>query len=252
MRWIFLSPHLDDAVLSAGGLIRELSLSGIPTEIWTLTAGFPPDEPLSGFARQMHTLWGFSSGNEAVQIRRSEDHQAASILGASTLHFDFLDAIYRQGPGGEWIYPEDVSTKPHPLDADLPARIAEAVSVRLLPDDEIVSPLAVGGHVDHTLVRMAAELLERRLWFYADIPYLFNHPEQLPEKTTSLECQLKPISNEDLEFWVRAVQAYASQLSTVFSDPGEIPALLREYTQGDGGICLWRRDATGLDSPLES
>jgi hypothetical protein len=35
MRWIYLSPHLDDAALSAGGLIYEQTQAGIQVEIWT-------------------------------------------------------------------------------------------------------------------------------------------------------------------------------------------------------------------------
>jgi LmbE family N-acetylglucosaminyl deacetylase len=50
MRWIYLSPHFDDAVLSCGGLIFEQARQGIPIEIWTIFAGNPPPGPLSMFA----------------------------------------------------------------------------------------------------------------------------------------------------------------------------------------------------------
>ena len=41
MRWIYLSPHLDDAVFSAGGLIYEQTQAGTPVEIWTIMCGDP-------------------------------------------------------------------------------------------------------------------------------------------------------------------------------------------------------------------
>jgi len=39
MRWIYISPHFDDAVLSCGGLIWEQTHKGITVEIWTVCAG---------------------------------------------------------------------------------------------------------------------------------------------------------------------------------------------------------------------
>ncbi|HKI52506.1 MAG TPA: PIG-L family deacetylase, partial [Anaerolineales bacterium] len=95
MRWIYLSPHLDDAVLSAGGFIYEQTKSGTPVEIWTFMAGAPSDNEYSPFAEDLHQQWGFSSADETVQARREEANNAASLVGATTVHFDFLDCIYR-------------------------------------------------------------------------------------------------------------------------------------------------------------
>src|SRR5215212_8855307 len=96
MRWIYLSPHLDDAVLSAGGLIYEQTRSGNAVEIWTFMCGYPPPGEVSPFAEQNHTQWGFPSAEEATSARRAEDQNAAAIIGAQVLHFDFLDCIYRR------------------------------------------------------------------------------------------------------------------------------------------------------------
>jgi LmbE family N-acetylglucosaminyl deacetylase len=245
MRWIFLSPHLDDAVLSAGGLIREQTQAGIPVEIWTLMCGFPEEGVLSNFASALHMLWGFSTVEEVVQGRRTEDEQAATLLGARSLHFDFLDAIYRRDAKGEWLYPENISLDPQPSDSDLPASMAESISVRLLPDDVVVCPLGIGRHVDHVLVRAAGDLLGHALWYYADIPYLFNHPEHLAPATNGMSSVNHPVSDESLKAWTNAVQVYRSQLSTVFADPDEIPRLFREYCHQNGGITLWRSEKSG-------
>jgi LmbE family N-acetylglucosaminyl deacetylase len=137
MRWIYLSPHLDDAVLSAGGLIHDQTRSGIQVEIWTLMCGFPPEGELSPFAQKLHTMWKTSSTEETIRIRRAEDVQASGILGAKTHHFDFLDCMYRRGAGGEWLY-DNVFVQPHPEDAGLTRQIAQAVSARLQPDDVLV------------------------------------------------------------------------------------------------------------------
>jgi len=42
MHWIYLSPHLDDAVLSCGGIIWQQVQSGHQVEIWTICAADPP------------------------------------------------------------------------------------------------------------------------------------------------------------------------------------------------------------------
>ena len=97
MRWIYLSPHLDDAVLSAGGLIHDQAKSGIPVEIWTFMSGYPPEGEFSQFAELQHHMWGFPSAEAAVSTRREEDERAAAIVGASAVHLDFLDCIYRRG-----------------------------------------------------------------------------------------------------------------------------------------------------------
>ena len=108
MRWIYLSPHLDDIAFSAGGLIYDQVRAGIPVEIWTLMCGFPPgpESAISPFAQLLHFQWGFSSAEETIRLRRAEDKNAIASLGAVPVHFDFLDCIYRRGPTGEWLYTE--------------------------------------------------------------------------------------------------------------------------------------------------
>src|ERR1700690_3632044 len=179
MRYIYYSPHLDDAVLSAGGLISDQTRSGIPVEIWTFMSGVPDDEQLTDFARSMHKIWGTTSANETIQIRRAEDKQAASRVGAKAVHFDFLDCIYRRGKNGNGLYEAAVFIPPHTEDSDLPAQIAQTMVAWLKPDDIVVSELAIGGHVDHILVRKAAEMLKRKLVFDVDIPYFLNYPDDL-------------------------------------------------------------------------
>src|SRR6185436_21064645 len=104
MRWIYLSPHLDDAALSAGGLIYDQTQSGMPVEIWTFMCGDPHLKEYSPLTQTLHTQWGFADAQETVRGRRQEDHQAANILGAKAVHFDFLDCIYRRDKNGKWLY----------------------------------------------------------------------------------------------------------------------------------------------------
>ena len=239
MRWIYLSPHFDDAVLSCGGLIYEQVHGSVSPEIWTILAGNPPPGPLSEFARQNHALWGFTNGEQAVAIRREEDEAAAAVLGADLVHFDLPDCIYRRSPAGEYLYTGTVLTSPHPSDRRLHIRIATALRNELRQDDVLVCPLGLGGHVDHGLVRRAAEYLQRPLFYYADVPYVLNHPETLPAAIASFASQRYRVSEAGLDAWLRAVAAYRSQLDSLFKGTGSLSDAIRSFCGGVGGIRLW-------------
>jgi LmbE family N-acetylglucosaminyl deacetylase len=240
MRWIYLSPHLDDAVLSCGGLIHEQSRQGTPVEIWTLMAGYSWRTRVSDFAARLHADWGTGPAWRTVYLRRREDRQAARLVGARARHFRFLDMIYRRSPKGVYLYTEDVFVQPHPSDCGLPNRIAEAVGHSLELEDVLVCPLAIGAHLDHVLVRTAAEGLRRPLWYYADVPYLFQHPESLDPATRGMTSTLFPIMETGLQAWQAGISAYASQLSTLFNGDVKMPEAMRAYWGAEEGLRLWR------------
>jgi LmbE family N-acetylglucosaminyl deacetylase len=240
MRWIYLSPHLDDAVLSAGGLIYEQSHAGILVEIWTFMCGYAPEEAVSPFAQLLHNMWGFSSAEETVRMRREEDKKAAAIVGASVIHFDFLDCIYRRGADGEWLY-SDVFTPPRPEDAAIPAQIAETISPRLEPNDVLVCQLSVGSHVDHVLVRQGAELLGRSLRYDIDVPYIFYKPEELGPKSVGMKESVHSITEAGLRSWKEATLEYKSQLPVLgeaFDTPEKAQESLQSWWATYQGIRL--------------
>ena len=240
MRWIYLSPHLDDAVLSAGGLIYEQTRSGISVEIWTFMCGYAPESDVSPFAQLLHDLWGFSSAEETTRMRREEDMNAAAILGARTIHFDFLDCIYRRGANGEWLY-SDITTPPRPQDAELPSQLAAEIRKHLQPEDVLVCQLAVGSHVDHVLVRQGAELVRHPLVYDIDVPYIFYKPEELEPRSRDMEGSIHPVSEEGLARWKEAMLAYKSQipvLGEAFDSPENAQNSLQTYWAEHRGIRL--------------
>jgi LmbE family N-acetylglucosaminyl deacetylase len=240
MRWIYISPHLDDAVLSAGGLIYNQTCAGMDVEIWTLLCGFPPTEELSPFAQELHSQWGIpeATASEVVTARRAEDANAANIVGAKTIHFDFLDCIYRRGKNDDWLY-SDVFIPPHEDDEDLPARMAESISARLKPTDQLVCQLGLGSHLDHVLVRRAVELLQRPIFYYVDIPYLFKSPVELAPKIARMKANTHRITDSGLRSWQDASAAYESQVSTLFDSPEAMRAQIQQYWSEYIGIRLW-------------
>jgi len=240
MRWIYLSPHLDDAVLSAGGLIYEQTQSGLPVEIWTFMCGYAPADEVSPFAQLLHEQWGFSSAEEATRLRREEDKTAAAILGANVVHFDFLDCIYRRGANGEWLYSE-VFLPPHRDDIWIPDQIAKEISTRLQPADVLVCQLSVGSHVDHVLVRQGAELLGYPLRYDIDVPYIFYKPEELSPKSAGMKESVYFITEAGLDRWKEASLAYKSQIGVLgdaFNTPEKAQESIQAYWAERKGIRL--------------
>jgi LmbE family N-acetylglucosaminyl deacetylase len=237
MRWIYLSPHFDDAVLSCGGLIFEQSRQGLQAEIWTVFAGDAPAGPLSPLAKRCHIEWGIPDAHELVAVRRLEDQAAAAIVGAETAHFSLPDCIYRRDAAGESLYPDEVFVPFHPFDQGLDADIAAVLASELAPDDILVAPLAIGGHVDHRLARLAAERLDRPLRYYADIPYVLRRPELLAPATQAMASDLYPVSEEGLQFWIAGVAAYQTQMVMVFETETTMRLSLRAHWETRHGFC---------------
>jgi LmbE family N-acetylglucosaminyl deacetylase len=244
MGWIYISPHLDDAILSAGGLIYEQARAGWDVEIWTLFCGFPHDEDLSPIAQKLHSHWGFHSAEETVRIRREEDYRATEIVGAHAVHFDFPDSIYRRGQDGKWLY-SNTFAPPHADDAELSARIISAMFERLDHDDKIVCPLAIGGHVDHVITRHSVEAIVLNaieelgvsLWFYADIPYLLNNPSALDPIEKTMQAESWMVASKGLIAWQNGIAEYASQIPLEFESHRKMRKAISKY--GRKGIRLW-------------
>jgi LmbE family N-acetylglucosaminyl deacetylase len=240
MRQIYISPHFDDAVLSCGGLIWEQAQKGTPVEIWTICAGDAQPGPLSLLVEECHLLWGIKSAKDVVATRCIENQEAARLVGASTVNFSIPDCIYRRSPAGELLYPADVFVPIHPIEKDLAAEISTALASELQSGDIVVCPLAIGGHLDHVLTRLAAERLDCALGYYADIPYLINHPEMLGPATAHIQGTFNPVSEKGLRVWQKGIAAYATQILMLFETGEKMQEAVRIYWENQRGIQLWR------------
>lgn len=238
MRYIYISPHSDDAVFSAGGLIYEQVLNGEAVEIWNIMCGFPLEPVLSPFAQKLHRKWGNLLPGETILLRRTEDEKAGLALGSKIVHFDFLDCIYRRSDNGEWLY-SDAQAPLHLADKDLAERIAEAVFGRSEEHDVFICPLSVGSHVDHMLVRQAMELLNRPLLYYVDVPYLFHYSGELPAKTAHMQERIYTISRAGLNAWLESCSAYESQIAALFKTEQGMHSAFHTYWAKQTGIGLW-------------
>ncbi len=239
MRWVYLSPHLDDVVLSCGGLIWEQLRAGEAVEIWTICAGDPPPGSLTPYALGLHERW--QTGSSPVEERRHEDLRACQRLGAQTRHFNVPDCIYRSLPDGSPVVMSDEELFQPLKEGELPR--VESLSRELAERSgsaRLVSPLAMGGHMDHRLTRAAAEAAGRPLWYYADFPYvMMNRLDLRAWAQPGWQDFRLPVSAEGLAAWQEAVAAYRSQISTFWGGEAEMRARLAEYLeQFEGGSML--------------
>ena len=248
MQWIYLSPHLDDAALSCGGLVWEQTQAGDHVQIWTICAGDPPDGPLSPFAQSLHIRW--QTGRNAIAIRRQEDLLSCQRLYAKARHFAVPDCIYRKpvrqtagSEQAEYLYTTEQSLfgPVHPAEEILIQEIATKISQEMRTQPKLVCPLALGGHVDHRLVRKAAESLGRDLFYYADYPYLRKTATEIEQLIACGWRQLRhPISPEGLAAWQDSVAAHQSQISTFWPDENAMKLALESDLARLGGLYLWK------------
>ena len=159
-----VSPHLDDAVLSLGGLIGREVAAGRHVEVLSCFTAGPPLETIPAAQR----VFG------DYTARRDEDKRALAVLGAQHRWLDLPERIWRQPPLPGTLH---VFRTPPTMDDFSQLRaIRAAIGEQIERGVELYVPLAVGHHVDHVEVALAAlrEVLVRgafdRVRFYED-PY---------------------------------------------------------------------------------
>lgn len=240
MKWIYISPHLDDAVYSCGGFIWEQVRAGETVEIWTICAGDPPPAPFSDFVIAIHQRWG--TGDHSMPARRREDIAACSLLGATPVHFDIPDCIYRRNPlNGEPIIQREEDLWQPTLAVEYPLidQIYRQMQNQLPPSANLVSPLGMGGHMDHHLVRTALERFNQPLYYYADYPYAADENANIEDWLCGSTPYSQTISAAALHAWQEAVAAYQSQISTFWGSILELRSALEAYLKKGGGTRLW-------------
>lgn len=245
---IYLSPHLDDAVLSCGGRIWTQAQAGEGVVVITIFGGTPgPDASLSSFAREVEAHWG---QEESMERRRSEDLRALALLGAEPVHWPYVDCIYRSTPDGRFPYADEATLwgEIDPSDAAMADEVKNRIDrLAIAPAGECYVPIAIGRHIDHRIVRKAAEGSRHPLVYYEDFPYA-RDPQAVRAalKPHRWEPELIPLSEQALQAKEAAIACYASQMSTFWTSPEEMAASVRTFAEQTGSGTpverYWRRD----------
>jgi LmbE family N-acetylglucosaminyl deacetylase len=220
---IYISPHLDDAILGAGATLSAIAQLGSKITVLTVFAG----EPI-----------GISND---VQMRRQEDILACQELGVVSKHLDFLDAIYRKDGRGKNIYPTLSSVIEAPADEDELVREIGRILAPSIEKEKIIAPAGRSRHVDHQILRKVCDEYLSPFAYYDDYPYFAGSATKLVSFIPKLPRQAIKIqvNKQSLMFKAKAVDRYMSQLEFLFGSNANVHSAIMEYSNVVGGELHW-------------
>lgn len=229
---VFISPHLDDAVFSAGGLILELAEK---TDVSIVTLFTKPESSTNTLsAKKFLKISGYPKSQEKLFAeRKEEDTRACKIVGVKCIHLGFTDAMWRKkdkvGMIGKLfgnIFPEInhlypfyrlnvISGKPAKGDLATITQIKNNIAslVKEIGEAVVFCPLGVGNHVDHIITRdICAEIFPRAI-FWTDFPYNLNSKSDsnFISKMSLFPC----IWNKNLDKKKKLILEYKTQIKSV-------------------------------------
>lgn len=223
-RALLLSPHPDDLAWSLGGTVARLRDAGV--ELFGLTffgdTRYAPGDP--------------SHGTAAAPAVRAREEDAWAAWAGVRLHRSSLPDASLRG------YDDDTEMGPEP-EPDIVAAVAAELKAGLarVRPALVFAPLAVGGHVDHSAVRRAADGIDRStavLW-YEDLPYA----EGTQERYTAHPVVIDIAAHWDAK--EAGVRHYPSQL------PDEVLPVLRAHFAAVTGERLWADGAAAAARLVE-
>ena len=92
----FVSPHLDDAALSAGGIISYLAKKTNVEVITVFTECREDKHSLSALSYIKQSGYKSDQAKQLYSLRRKEDLEAFNRLGVEVKHLGFVDALWRR------------------------------------------------------------------------------------------------------------------------------------------------------------
>lgn len=224
----FISPHLDDAVFSAGDLMAYLAnyttveVVNVFTEVG--------EEPFTLSAKVYVKSCGFDNAKNLYTARRKEDAKVFKKLLVRRTNLGFVDALFRKKKQkniphflGMFI-PELLHTYPtyrlhiskgkiSQYDRGLMKELKKALSV--IPSNAYVfCPLGIGSHVDHVITRVACEKIFKKLILWSDYPYNIHGPETAHAKARKYK---KVHFSKKFSEKLKLMKQYKTQYHAVFS-----------------------------------
>lgn len=239
LSYLFISPHLDDALLSCGGLISELAPKAELTiaTVFTHAHNYPSSLSIRRFLR----LSGYGDSEELFALRRQEDKKINSELGVKTIHLGFIDGLYRLIPkcGGllgqvipetRFIYPiyswQLKRGRVSGWDQPLITQIEEELLKLIEPNMVVFAPSAIGNNMDHKIVRLACEKVFPECILWSDFPYNMWRNQYLIEVADSGYKTQKWDNN--LSRKVELIKKLKTQMNLLFPD-GSVPKVSEYY-----------------------
>ncbi|BAV08668.1 N-acetylglucosaminyl deacetylase, LmbE family [Filimonas lacunae] len=156
---LFISPHLDDVVLSCGAYIASVAGTTAAVTIASVfTSSGEQDDAVV---------------NALYEVRRNDDIRAAALLGATAIHLGFADAPLRNSHYHNFntlLFHHQLPEQELPVAERIAARLQSLVQT--LQPDVVYFPLGVGGHIDHQVVYASSKMITHAtIRWYEDLPY---------------------------------------------------------------------------------
>jgi len=200
---IYFSPHLDDVVLSCGGVLKKNQKN--------------PQLIVNVFSGQYKGLtnWDLSCGiktEDPISLRKNEDKKALHLIKAASVHLNFLDnAFLNDLKNQKRIQSDFIKIKKEVFKI-----LKENISL-----EKAFFPLGIS-HPDHFLLvkigkEIAKELKEIRkaIYFYEDFPYFYkNFKLKIPyflKEFTPIYFRI----DKEIFTKIKMIFSYKSQLSSL-------------------------------------
>jgi O-antigen/teichoic acid export membrane protein/LmbE family N-acetylglucosaminyl deacetylase len=241
---LFVSPHLDDGVLSCGALMSNLQPENEITVATVFSAAAPGRISLS--ARQYLRQCRSADPQLLYGLRQAEDQQVLTRLGVDLVHLGAVDALFRRRrhrtrlgafigrylPELSLVYPtyryHVIRQAPSRRDDELVRQVTDAVMalVAARRPRTVFLPLGLGGHVDHVIVRSIGRACPDLAVYYADFPYSDRHAE---DDAFARTHDLVPVEwSRGVENKTELIKEYRSQYPSLFPT-GVVPAVPERY-----------------------
>lgn len=230
---LFVSPHLDDAVFSAGGTLALLAREpGWEVAVWTVfTASVPAPR---GFALRCQTDKGIPPDVDYLALRRAEDHAAAVALGTNPTHW--RHGPFPEAPHRGYRSPAELFAGEKSDDAiwQPVAHALRALADELRPTT-VFAPQGLGNHVDHLQVIRAVcavTALAGHVAWWRDTPYALREPSAKPAASllpSGLRERVVALPDGALTAKIAASAAYTSQIGFQFGGPDALREKLTDF-----------------------
>ena len=231
---LVIEPHMDDAVLSVGGLMWKIR--GTCEFIVASVAG------RSNFTSYQKIGRDYFDVDVVTDLRRRESELVMRLLGGGHMVLDGLDAPLRYHPENwtlEWFHKNRraISAFQNHSATDEELETSTALIGKLLRQTdarEIWIPLGVGFSADHettrnacllALVRAALAGLHFDVRMYQDVPYAMEFPRHTGQMLTALESAgakiervIHDVSGE-MPAKLRLISIFASQFKMSYMRP---------------------------------
>ena len=229
-RILLLSPHADDIAYSIGGIVAQLS----------------PRANLRLMTIFGHSGWALSQAmceQSAGAISAEREREDREYCVRWSIDYDLLHCPDSFVMGYDAATELRISVTEDPRTEGVVDLILNSVACS--QPEVVLAPCGLGGHVDHQIVRVAADARARvQVLYYEDVRYSSSLP--LPELERQLAAQgLIPAMTTDIEgvldskcedMWGYRSQTSSSTVAQMLLHAGRVGTGISRYAER-----LWRR-----------